>query len=167
MKDAAYWIEKLGLAKHPEGGYFRETYRSSETLEKGALPSRYGGTRSFATAIYYLLQGHESSSLHRIRSDELWHFYCGASLTIHMIDHEGTYSATRLGNDPEKGEVIQAVVPEGCWFGATVDDPASYALVGCTVAPGFDFSDFELGKRKELIDRFPEHLVLIEKLTLP
>jgi predicted cupin superfamily sugar epimerase len=160
MKDGQYWIRKLQLAKHPEGGYFKETYRSDETIPAAALPPRFDGVRAFSTAIYFLLTGGECSALHRIKSDEMWHFYAGSELTIHVIEPMGSYSQIKLG-----GDHLQAVVSAGCWFGATVDDPESYALVGCTVAPGFDFTDFELARRDELIAQFPRHRMIVEKLT--
>jgi uncharacterized protein len=160
MKDAQYWIKKLQLAKHPEGGYFKETYRSNETIPAAALPPRFDEDRAFSTAIYFLLTGEDCSALHRIKSDEIWHFYTGSELTIQVIETTGSYGQIRLGAD-----CFQAVVAAGSWFGATVDEPQSYALVGCTVAPGFDFADFELAKRDELIAQFPQHRVMIERLT--
>ena len=165
MKDAGYWIKKLGLIEHPEGGYFLEIYRSPEAISKRSLPARYEADRSFSTSIYFLLIGEQFSAFHRLKSDEVWHFYVGSALTIHIIDEGGDYSTTRLGRDFEKGEVFQTTIKAGSWFGATVDDPASYSLVGCTVAPGFDFADFELGNRKELSKRYPDHRTIIEKLT--
>ena len=162
---AAYWVARLGLERHPEGGYYRETYRSAEQIAGDALPDRFGGPRSFSTAIYFLLEGHDVSALHRIRSDEVWHFYTGAPLTVHTIAPDGAYSAVRLGRNAAAGETFQAVVPAGCWFGASVDPPGTYALVGCTVAPGFAFEDFELGDRADLIARYPQHRAIIERLT--
>lgn len=166
-KDAAYWIEKLGLLRHPEGGYYRETYRSDEVVERGALPSRFTGLRPFSTAIYFLLNGDDTSAFHRIKSDELWHFYSGSPLAIHVIDQNGEYTPIKLGCAPEQGEYFQAVVKAGSWFGASLCKPRSYALVGCTVAPGFDFDDFEMGTRDELLRLYPAHRTIIEKLTLP
>jgi predicted cupin superfamily sugar epimerase len=162
MNDANYWIDRLRLQRHPEGGYFRETYRASDTIPAAGLPPRFVGERAFSTLIYFLLPGMEYSALHRIRSDEVWHFYSGSSLTIHVIDADGGYAPLQFGSDS-----FQAVVPAGCWFGATVDDPDSYALVGCTMAPGFDFADFELGRRDHLIALYPRHRALIERLTKP
>jgi len=163
--DARYWIEKLGLERHPEGGYFRETYRSEEAIPPRGLPERFAGPRSVATAIYFLLGDGDFSALHRIASDELWHFYGGAPLTLHVIEPQGDYAQIKLGADPEKGQAFQAVVSAGCWFGATLDEPQSYALVGCTVAPGFDFADFEMGRREELLLRYPLQRDIILKLT--
>lgn len=165
LRDADYWVERLELAEHPEGGYFRRTYRSKEEISRDCLPSRFSGPRPLSTSIYFLLKGSQFSALHRIKSDELWHFYTGSSLTIHVIDPAGSLTRLKLGNDLEKGEAFQGLVVADCWFGATVDDPASYSLVGCTVAPGFDFEDFELGSRKALIDQHPQHRPVIERLT--
>ena len=165
MKDAVYWIRNLGLIEHPEGGYFREIYRSPEAISKDSLPARYQGGRSFSTSIYFLLMRDQFSALHRLKSDELWHFYMGSPLTIHIVDEDGNYSTTKLGRDLEKGEVFQTAIEAGSWFGAAVDDVFSYSLVGCTVAPGFDSADFELGDREELSKRYPEHRTIIERLT--
>ena len=165
MTEAKDWIESLQLRPHPEGGYFRETYRASETIARQHLPTRFAGDRAFATAIYFLLQGNDFSALHRIKQDEMWHFYEGCSLTISVIDPGGNFSAIRLGRDARAGEVPQAVVPAGRLFGARVNDPRSYALVGCTVAPGFDFADFEMPTRQELLGCYPQHQAIIEQLT--
>lgn len=165
MKDAAYWIEALDLARHPEGGWFRETYRSPETLPADALPARFGGGRSMSTAICFLLEGNDFSALHRIKSDELWHFYAGSPLAVHVIGGEGAYRMITLGSDPDRGEVFQAAVEAGSWFGASLSNAQSYALVGCTVAPGFDFADFEMGERERLCAEYPGHREIIERLT--
>ena len=160
MHPASHWIDHLRLLKHPEGGYFRETYRSAEQIPQDGLPARFDSPRAFSTAIYFLLPSEEVSALHRIKSDEVWHFYVGSQLTIHVIDQNGAYSQIKLGDD-----CFQAVVRAGCWFGATVDESQSYALVGCTVAPGFDFADFETAKRADLLARYPQHRAIIERLT--
>ena len=165
IKNAAYWVNRLRLQKHPEGGFFRETYRAEESMPANALPQRFKGARSFATAIYFLLQGREVSRFHRIQSDELWHFYTGSALTVHVLNPAGHYTALRLGADPVQGHEFQARIRSGCWFGATVNDPRSYALVGCTVAPGFDFADFELADRHQLLSQYPQHIELIKRLT--
>jgi predicted cupin superfamily sugar epimerase len=162
-KDAQYWINHLGLSPHPEGGYYRATYKSELTIARSALPSSYQGDRSASTAIYFLLDEGNFSAFHRIASDEVWHFYAGSSLVVYVIDPEGSYSELHLGGDA--GELFQAVVKAGCWFASRVNDVAGFALVGCTVAPGFEFADFELGVRSELIRTFPAHRKLIEELT--
>ena len=164
-KDAKYWIEKLRLAPHPEGGYYRQTYRSELIVVKTVLPPAFSGDRGVATAIYFLLEGGDFSAFHRLRSDEMWHFYAGGTLVVSVIDKRGQYSEILLGRDAEAGEVFQAVVKAGCWFGARVKDSKSFALVGCTVSPGFEFDDFELGKRAELVRLYPQYWEVLEKLT--
>jgi predicted cupin superfamily sugar epimerase len=158
-------VERLNLARHPEGGWYRETYRSAESIPADAVPDRFNGDRSVSTAIYFLLEKGDVSHLHRIKSDELWHFYSGAPLTLHLISQDGIYSKIVLGSGPAHGETFQAVVPAGYWFGAEVTGSGDYSLVGCTVAPGFDFADFEMGDRDELLQRYPEHAEVISLLT--
>jgi len=160
---ATYWIDHLRLNRHPEGGWFRETYRAAETLPADALPARFVGPRSFSTAIHFLLEQGDFSALHRLRSDEIWHFYDGDPLTVHVITPEGERYEILLGPDAEQGERFQAVVPAGCWFGA--EPSGGYSLVGCTLAPGFEFSDFEMGDREGLTILFPEHSSLVARLT--
>lgn len=163
--DARYWVVKLQLEPHPEGGYYRETYRSDVTISQGALPAGFAGPRAAATAIYFLVESENFSAFHRLRSDELWHYYAGSPLLVHMIDSAGAYSSLILGNDPDAGQVPQAVVPAGYWFASHVADWKSWALVGCTVSPGFDFEDFEIGQRAELIEQYPQHQKVIHRLT--
>lgn len=163
-KNAKYWIEKLELAPHPEGGYFRETYRSSASISFAALPFGFSSERSISTAIYFLLDKRQCSSFHRIRSDELWHFHEGGSLCLYIIEKDGGLRTLRLGNDIENGDFFQVVVPAGCWFGAELIDKATFCLCGCTVAPGFAFEDFELAKVDELSQQYPRHRDLIHKL---
>jgi predicted cupin superfamily sugar epimerase len=162
---AREWIDHLQLLPHPEGGHFREVYRSAEFLAMGCLPTRFTGERALSTAIYFLLEGREVSVLHSIHQDEVWHFYDGSSLTIHVIDPAGQYSPKKLGRDWPQGEEPIVVVPAGCLFGATVNDPSSFALAGCTVAPGFDFADLAMPQREELCRRWPQHRQIIERLT--
>jgi uncharacterized protein len=164
-KNAQYWIDRLDLSPHPEGGYYRVTYQSTLTIAQGALPSAFRGDRYASTAIYFLLSGSDFSAFHRLASDELWHFYAGNGLIVHVIDPQGNYSELQLGRALESGEVFQAAVKAGCWFASRPKDSAGFALVGCTVAPGFDFADFEMAKRSELIASYPEHRRLIEELT--
>jgi len=164
-KDAQYWIDALALSPHPEGGYYRETYRSDETIAPDALPARFDGDRCFSTAIYFLLPSEHVSALHRIRQDELWHFHAGSPLDLHMLDENGVLTSVRLGSDPDAGHVLQAVVSAGSTFGAEVAESDSYSLLGCTVAPGFDFDDFELPSRADLLSLHPTHGALIHRLT--
>lgn len=144
-RDANYWIEKLRLEPHPEGGYYRQTYRAELMIGEEVLPPVFCGDRAVATAIYFLLAGENFSAFHRLRSDEMWHFYAGGTLAVHVIEENGKHSEILLGSDADDGEVFQAVVKAGCWFGSRVKDPRTFAVVGCTVSPGFDFADFEMG----------------------
>jgi predicted cupin superfamily sugar epimerase len=164
-KNANYWIKKLNLEAHPEGGFYRQTYKADLVLPREALPPNFTGPRAVSTAIYFLLQGKSFSAFHRLRSDELWHFYAGAPLLVHVIGESGEYSKILLGSDPDAEQQRQAVVKAGCWFASHLRDRKSLALVGCTVAPGFDFADFELAKREELTRRYLQHRQLIEQLT--
>jgi uncharacterized protein len=159
------WIDALELRRHPEGGWYRETYRSAEVISRAALPERFSGDRAFSTAIYFLLEGEDFSALHRIQQEEIFHFYDGAALVLYVIDPQGNHSTVKLGRDLQNGERPQFVVKAGSLFGATVSDPRSYSLVGCTVAPGFDFADFVMPPRDELCRQFPQHRQIIEKLT--
>lgn len=165
MKPANYWVEKYQMQTHPEGGYFIETYRSGEIISKTALPSRFSGGRSFSTGIYFLLENHHFSALHRIQADEMWHFYTGGPLNVYVIHLDGTLEIIKLGPNPDNGEVFQAVVPAGTWFGSKPAADSVYSLVGCTVAPGFDFTDFELAKRVDLLTIYPQHEEVIQLLT--
>lgn len=165
MEKANFWIEKLKLVKHPEGGYYAEVYRSDVQMEVEALPEGYRGSRSLATSIYFLLKGHEFSSFHRIQSDETWHFYEGATIELFVIRKDGVLDRILLGRNPDEGETLQTTILRNQWFAARVTDPAGYALVGCTVAPGFHFDDFELADRDELMEQHLQHGQLIKELT--
>jgi predicted cupin superfamily sugar epimerase len=158
-------IEKLNLVKHPEGGYYAETYRSERIIPKSALNEGYSGERNYATLIYYMLTGNDISCFHKLRSDEIWHFYAGSPVLIYLLDDSGKIDIVTLGNNPDNGEVFQYVIKAGTWFGAELKDKSSYALMGCTVTPGFNFEDFEIGKKDELLKRFPLHAETISKLT--
>ena len=162
---AKYWITKLALQPHPEGGYFREIYRATEQIAAAALPKRYQGPRAFSTSIYFLLAGTQISTLHRLASDEQWHFYDGSTLLLAMIAPDGTSREVRLGRRATAGEQFQAVIPAGTWMGARLASHRGYALIGCTVAPGFEFQDFAAGQRPDLLKRFGQHRKLITALT--
>jgi len=160
-------IRQLGLTRHPEGGYFRETYRCKEWLAPHGLPQRYQGKRSVSTAIYYLLQSGDFSALHRIQSDELWYFHAGVPLEIVTLSKAGVFSKVKLGLDLKKGQQPQVSIPRGVWFGAAVrgTDKGAYTLTSCSVAPGFDFADFEMARQSELIKKFPRQRRMILKWT--
>lgn len=165
MKTADYWIGHLNLEKHPEGGYFREIYRSNEEIPGAFLPDRYVGNRSFSTSIYYLLKSGEISMFHRLKTDEIWHFYEGSCLELFVISPEGVLTRILLGNKPEKGEKFQALIEKGNWFAAGVKGENSFTLMGCTVAPGFDFRDFEPGNRNLLLNAYPAMKKIIMAFT--
>lgn len=153
-----------------EGGFYRETYRSkfstTHTSRKNKNKVSLDNTRSTVTLIYYLLDGRgHFSAFHRLNSDEIWHFYRGSPVTIYVIDNKGNLTQIRLGNDISPGEQCHVVIRAGLWFGARVDDSTSFALIGCTVTPGFDYKDFELGTRSKLIRMFPKHEATILSLT--
>ena len=163
--DASYWLERLELTRHVEGGAFREVYRSELTLPRKSLPLFFQGDRNAATHIYFLLAAGQFSAFHRIAGDELWHFYFGDPLLVYEIGHNGRLTIHRLGNDPEKGDSFQTVIKAGSWFASAPAPDSEYALVGCTVAPGFDFADFELADKETLAGQYPEHAELIRRLT--
>ncbi len=162
--DSKSLIDYLGLQPHPEGGWYRENYRSDDEIPEIGLPERYGGKRSFCTAIYFMLEKSDFSAFHRVKSDEIWHHYAGSAVTIHQISSTGEYSSVQLGSDIESGQQFQFTVPAGRWFAAEISTGA-FSLVGCTVAPGFDFADFEMAEREALLQSYPEHSVLIYRLT--
>ena len=158
-------VENLNMAPHPEGGFYKETYRSTDTIPQGVLGDEFTGDRNYCTGIYFLLTSLNFSAFHRIKQDEMWHYYTGSSLYVHVIDPNGNYHRQTLGINFENGELPQYVVPAGSWFASSVKDEDSFSLVGCTVAPGFDFDDFELANRKSLIEIFPDHKELISQYT--
>lgn len=157
--DSKTLIDALGLAKHPEGGYYKETYRAADTLN-----NLNGEARNVSTAIYYLLEGNDRSHFHRIASDEMWFFHSGTTLDIHCIV-DGQLKTIRLGSDVSKGEVMQTVIPAYTWFAAQIVDLSSYSLLSCVVAPGFDFKDFELASRNQLVSEFPKLKSIITDFT--
>jgi predicted cupin superfamily sugar epimerase len=158
-------ITNLQLQPHPEGGYFRETYRSSGEISRDNLGTEYSGNRRYSTSIYYLLTSDTFSAFHRILQDEIWHFYEGSPLNLHMISPQGVYSKAVIGCNMLQGQVPQYIVPARTWFAASVIDNNTFSLLGCTVAPGFDFNDFELGEREKLMKMFPAHSELILQMT--
>ena len=156
---AQYFIDNLNLVKHPEGGYYTSTFRAEDHLAVRDVE------RPIYTSIYFLLRSQDISHLHRLKSDELWYYHAGSSLTVHMIYPDGTYEAKKLGLNLEAGEVPQVVVPKNIIFGSSVDDADTFSLVGCMVAPGFDFADFELFTQGELLSDYPQHEAVIRKMA--
>ncbi|MBZ9628553.1 cupin domain-containing protein [Psychroflexus sp. CAK1W] len=158
-------IKRLNLQKHPEGGYFKETYRSEITIPGSSLPLEFESARSVSTCIYFMLTSDEFSAFHKVNQDEAWHFYTGDTISLHMISPEGYYSNIKIGSDFSSDETPQFIVPAQHWFAAEIENNEGFALVGCTVAPGFDFNDFELAEQEQLQNKFPKHSDLIKKLT--
>ena len=158
-------VRKLKLEPHPEGGYFKETYRSLGEIKQDSLDQNYGGKRNYSTCIYFLLTSDNFSAFHRIKQDEIWHFYDGSPIRLHIISELGIYRDHVIGRNLSNRETPQLVVPGGSWFAAEVINSNTFSLVGCTVSPGFSFEDFELKARKELISLFPEEAEIIAKLT--
>ena len=155
MRDAEYYIKQLGLEPHPEGGYFKSTFASEESVS----------SRKLYTSIYFLLGADDVSHFHRLKSDELWYFHGGSSLLVHVIDEDGNYVEHKVGLDIENGETPQVLVPKNSIFGSSVMENGSFSLVGCMVAPGFDYEDFELFTQSELLDKYPQHEQIIRKLA--
>ena len=158
-------INHFNLQEHPEGGYFKEVYRSKEIVSAENLPDYFNGDRNYCTSIYFLLISDKFSAFHKINQDEIWHFYQGSTLKLHLISPEGTYSFVKIGNDFNNDEVFQFTVPAHYYFAAEVLAKDSFSFVGCTVSPGFDFNDFVLPSRKELSTEFPKHSEIIKQLT--
>jgi predicted cupin superfamily sugar epimerase len=158
-------IEKFDLQPHPEGGYFKETYRSEGKVLTNDPPHHFPNHRNYSTAIYFLIESTNFSALHRIKSDEIWHFYTGDALEVIEIDLKGNLIKTQVGADLKNGQTFQYMVKAGHWFGSRVLKGGQFSFVGCTVSPGFDFNDFELAIRQELIDLFPQHTQVITELT--
>ena len=160
---AKHYIQKLQLKKHPEGGYYKEIYHGGEMILIDPPDRRL--KRNYSTSIYFLLDGKQVSKFHRLKSDELWHFYDGSPVIIYIIDEKGKLSQITLGNRIDHEELFQAVIKKNNWFAAELINKKAFSLVGCTVSPGFDFSDFEFGDREQLILQFPKLEELIERLT--
>ena len=154
-KEAQDLIEKLELLPHPEGGFYKETYRSDQSV----------GERSVQTAIYFLITSQNISRFHRIKSDEIWFYHAGSPLSVHTLTKEQVHQVQKVGLDLSKGEVPQFLVPKNTIFGSSLDEENAFSLVSCTVAPGFDFADFELFTAEQLIPEFPEDELVIRKMT--
>lgn len=157
-------IQQFNLLPHPEGGYYKQTYISIETIPAAGLPERFPSARHFSTAIYFLLGGNDFSAFHRIKSDEVWHFYAGEGLHIYVIHPDGEAELLKLGNDLANGYAFQHVVKAGCWFASKPVHQNGFSLVGCTVAPGFDFADFEMGDKNHLLKLYPRYEEWINRL---
>jgi predicted cupin superfamily sugar epimerase len=157
-------IQQFNLLPHPEGGFYKETYRSAEVIPVSVLDKRFKGDRNFSTAIYFLLEQGNFSAFHKIQSDECWHFYSGGPLLIHVIHINGKFETIKLGNDILQKQVFQCVIPAGCWFASEPTPGSEFSFVGCTVAPGFDFEDLELAKADDLLRSYPRYENIIKQL---
>lgn len=162
--DAEKIISTFDLQKHPEGGYYKEVYRSEGSILNKNLPNYFSGDRNYATSIYFLLTSNDFSAFHKINQDEIWHFYRGTTLKLHVISPEGKYNSVLIGNNFDEGEVPQYVVPAQHYFAADVVASNSFSFVGCSVSPGFDFKDFEMPEKMRLAELFPEHIEAINRL---
>lgn len=158
-------IRHFMMLPHPEGGWYKENYRSNEIFPGTALPERFGGNREFATAIYFLLEKGDFSAFHRIKSDECWHFYAGDPLEIFIIREDNKLHKVILGNDISKGQHFQYIVPANCWFASRPAAGSEFSFVGCTVSPGFDFEDFELADAEKLVASYPANEKLIREFN--
>jgi uncharacterized protein len=157
-------IQQYNLQPHPEGGWYKENYKSKEIISADKLPERFGGARAFSTAIYFLLEQGNFSAFHRIKSDECWHFYAGGPLDIFVLKQDGNLDIISLGSDIANGQLFQYVVPANCWFASRPAAKSKFSFVGCTVAPGFDFADFEMADAASLVKVFPQHETIIKTL---
>jgi uncharacterized protein len=156
----------LRLEPHPcEGGWFIQTWRAEETIPKSALPARYPADRAAGTAIYYLLEPHTFSELHRLASDEIFHFYLGDPVEMLQLWPDGSVRAVILGQDLSAGQLVQLHVPKNVWQGSRLVSAGSFALLGCSVSPGFDYADYESGKREVLLQQYPQAEAGIRALT--
>ncbi len=155
-------IERYQLERHPEGGWYKEVFRSSFLLSDDSILGIYGGERSALTSIYYLLTNQNFSAFHKIKSPEIWYFHEGMTLTIHIIHEDGEHERVQLSN--KEGCFHQYTVPENCWFAAEIKEGYGYSFVSCAVAPGFDFADFKLAKYQELLDLYPQGQDVIKSL---
>ncbi|KAH9586156.1 Cupin domain of unknown function DUF985 [Trypanosoma melophagium] len=158
-KSVDYWVKNLDLSPHPEGGYFRQVLCSD------AMMSTPRGERMHYTSIYFLLTHNNPSHFHRIQSDEVWYHHAGSPLTVHVLHPDGVYEKILLGPNVDKGEVLQAVVPKNVIFGSSVEIEGGYSVVSCMCSPGFEYKDFELFTKRELISQYPKHEAIINKLA--
>jgi uncharacterized protein len=158
-------VSKLGLTRHPEGGYYKETFNSEEKISDTELSVNYEGKRKLYTSIYFLLTSDDVSHFHRLKSDELWYYHGGSSLSVHVIGESGEYQEIKLGINLDIGEVPQVLVKKNSIFGSSVSEKDTWSLVGCMVSPGFEFQDFELFTQEELLKVYPEHQEIIMKLA--
>lgn len=158
-------VEKLDLRPHPEGGFFREVFRAATRVTHPGIPVGHDAVRCGGSLIYFLIEKGDFSAFHRVRwTDEIWHFYAGGPVELHTIDAAGSHTCKRIHSALERSEPV-CVVPAGCWQAARIADDSPWSLCGCTVAPGFDFADFEMPPRAKLLEWFPQHADILNELT--
>jgi uncharacterized protein len=162
---SADWVKALKLAPHPEGGFYREIHRSPHRVQRVSPNGDPSTLRQASTCIYYLLEGDQVSKLHRLDSEETWHFHLGEPLSLFLLYPDGRLEEKRLGPDIESGESLFAIIPDGIWFGARLPRVQGFSLVTCTVSPGFEFQDFEIATGERLLETFPEHKEIIQMLS--
>lgn len=160
MKDAKYWVNQLNLLSHPEGGYYKEMFRSNGVF----TPTEIGEKRNYITSIYFLIEAGNVSHFHSIKQDELWYYHAGDPLSVYIINDDEKLDVLKIGPNPEQGEVLQAVVPANTIFGSK--SSGEFSLVSCVVAPGFDFADFKLNHKTELHKKYPQHKEIIDQLGM-
>jgi predicted cupin superfamily sugar epimerase len=158
IENSQYWINHLKLLPHPEGGYYKETFRSTLRVSRELST----GLKQACTSIYYLLEGTDYSGFHRLKSDEIWYFHKGAPLLVYILNHDGELNDLEL-SDNSSGN-LSVVIPAGLWFAAEVANQAGFTLASCAVAPGFDFAEFEMAKKDDLIKLHPQHLTILSRL---
>ncbi|HEY1870480.1 MAG TPA: cupin domain-containing protein [Chitinophagaceae bacterium] len=156
-------IKKLELKPHPEGGFYKEIYKSRDFIEPNCLDNKFNDKRRFSTSIYYLLQAGDFSAFHKIKSDEVWHYYAGGDIILHLLDQQKGYQTKILSNELTGNGSFQVIVPANVWFAAEPSKGSPFTLAGCTVSPGFDFNDFELAHKKQLLKQFPLHADLVNR----
>jgi predicted cupin superfamily sugar epimerase len=165
METKEFWIEKLNLKSHPEGGYYNEIYASKERITSIDLTHKFQGTRSLATSIFYLLDSESVSKFHKLQSDEIWYYHHGATLHVYTIDNQDILNHYKLGSNAKEGEIFQLILPAGIIFAAEVIDKEAFSIFGCMVTPGFTFEDFELLVREDMLHVYPEYEEIIKRLT--
>jgi predicted cupin superfamily sugar epimerase len=158
LRTAAQWITTLNLQPHPEGGFYREVFRSEQSVRR----ENSAETKQACTSIYYLLEGNDFSGFHRLKSDELWYFHKGSPLLIHVINEQGEYSTHEL-SDTETGS-LSVAIKANLWFASEIPSKTDFALVSCAVAPGFDFSEFEMAKKAQMTTQYPQHSALLNRM---
>jgi predicted cupin superfamily sugar epimerase len=160
-------VQQFQMLEHPEGGFYAPAFRSDQLLDTSTLKiNRWKGPRNLYSSIYYLLMNGQFSCWHRIASDEMWHFYEGDPITLHVLTKDGAYYCKTLGN-PSSDLCYQWVVKGGDWFAAISSGPIGYSLTGCSLAPGFDFADFEIGSKEMLLEQYPNQADVIRKFLTP